>query len=206
MQRLLFIFGLTLLSGSIATAQEKSPKYKLTVPEGWKSEVIVLPPVFAKEMTWKGIEDIRFAPGMFKANSDSFFSYTILFWLPGKQNVDAKSLQREFLRYYQGLAKAVSAGKISGEEFDVKFHPVKSKAKPEMRDGDPVRSFVGEMKWVEPFVTRKKQTLYLDVQSWYCAKAKRQVVFICVSPQEKKAAIWQQMHKIRAGFRCVGKK
>ncbi len=51
---------------------------KLTFNTTWRGERIELPPRFAPTMTLKGIEEIRFAPGMFKAESDWFFSYVFV--------------------------------------------------------------------------------------------------------------------------------
>ena len=87
------------------------PPPKLSTPEGWTKESIALPPAFAQDMKWKGIEELRFAPNWRKADSDTFFSYGILCWLPEDQKIDAKTMQEEFLTYYRGLAKAVMAGK-----------------------------------------------------------------------------------------------
>lgn len=200
------ILLLCLTFAPFAAAQEAKP-FTLPTPPGWKTETIALPPGFAKDMEWKGTEDIRFAPGMFDDKADSFFSYVILFWLPDQQDVSDKTLQREFLRYYRGLATAVGKGKnlaIKAEDFTATFEIVKGK-KTE-RDGQPVTEFTGKMKWVEPFATGKEQTLLLDVQSWYCAKAKHQVVLICVSPRGRDADIWAKMLEIRDGFRCAGEK
>jgi len=53
---------------------EKSDEPELAAPEGWGGETIQLPPKFASDMKLKGSEHIRFAPGMMKPLSDSFFS------------------------------------------------------------------------------------------------------------------------------------
>ena len=45
--------------------------------------MIDLPPKdFAPDMKWKGKEEIRFAPGMFKPNAPDFFSHRFCFGSP----------------------------------------------------------------------------------------------------------------------------
>ncbi|MEM7393198.1 MAG: hypothetical protein AAF492_12705, partial [Verrucomicrobiota bacterium] len=48
-------------------------------PKGWFGERIALPTGFAPDMTLKGVEEIRFAPGMFKPDAADFFTYVFVF-------------------------------------------------------------------------------------------------------------------------------
>ena len=52
-------------------------------------------------MKWKGQEEIRFAPGMFKPDAADFFSYALLFWLPDGEEIDPKTMEAELLTYYR---------------------------------------------------------------------------------------------------------
>ena len=104
---------------SAADQTEKEPPYQVPTPTGWAKETIALPPAFAPDMKWKGTEELRFAPGMFKADAPDFFSYALLFWLPDDTDIDAKTLERELLVYYRGLAAAVLKGN-NKEEVDTK--------------------------------------------------------------------------------------
>src|SRR6476660_2607127 len=69
-----------LLSGLLWVADEPAP-FKLSAPDGWGGETMELPPGFAPDMKLKGSEHIRFAPGMMKPASDTFFSYAFVFEL-----------------------------------------------------------------------------------------------------------------------------
>ena len=73
----IFVFSL-LMCGTILVADEPGT-FKLAAPEGWGGETIQLPPGFAPDMKLKGSEHIRFAPGMMKPKSDSFFCYAFVF-------------------------------------------------------------------------------------------------------------------------------
>lgn len=193
-----FIFNLCL--GQVGKAQD-SPA-KLVAPANWKSETIKLPPGFAPSMKLKGAEHVRFAPGMFKANSDSFFSYVFAFEIEKGTKLDAASLKRELLAYYRGLSKAVLGDKAKDVDFSkFQLELKKSKQKPANK---LVTTMIGKLEWVEPFTTKSKQTLHLELQSWH--HKDHEVVFVCVSPtemqnaNEKIPAIWQQMRKIRSGY------
>lgn len=95
------------LTASAAGQPEKEPPYQVPTPAGWAGETIALPPAFAPDMKWKGTEELRFAPGMFKPEAPDFFSYALLFWLPEDAETDTKAIERELLAYYRGLAAAV---------------------------------------------------------------------------------------------------
>ena len=62
-----------LVATSASGQPAKDAPYEVPAPKGWAKETIQLPPGFAKDMTWKGTEELRFAPGMFKADAPDFF-------------------------------------------------------------------------------------------------------------------------------------
>ena len=193
-----------LLTLSAAGQPEKEPPYQVPAPKGWGKETIALPPGFAPDMKWKGAEELRFAPGMFKAAADDFFSYALLFWLPDDQKVDRKTMERELLAYYRGLATAVLKGKK--QEADTKAFTLtikEAKEKPGKRPGgESVTAYTGELKWTEPFATGKPQTLRLEIHTWAASRHKRHCVFICASPQPETAAVWKALREVRAGCTC----
>jgi len=195
------LIGILCLAGISASAlAEDMDEIKLPAPKDWKQETIALPPGFARDMKFKGNEHIRFAPGMFKPESDSFFSYLFVFELEQKQELKPKVVKQEFLKYYRGLAVAVlgdKGPKIDPATFTLKIKPDAKKKQPAA--GQPkVSSSTGELNWVEPFVTKKPQKLRLEIQTW--KGEKHTYMFVCVSPKPKDAAIWKQLRKIRKEF------
>ena len=111
MLRLVFVS--LLMSATFLAAEEPSPA-KLAAPAGWGGETIALPPGFAPDMTLKGFEHIRFAPGMMKPDSDSFFCYAFVFELQPKPALTKAVVENEFLKYYRGLCRAVLKGEVPG--------------------------------------------------------------------------------------------
>jgi len=201
MRHLTALFGILLMSALAIGQTEKRP-FQVPEPKGWAKESINLPPDFASDMKWKGTEDIRFAPGMFKADATDFFSYALLFWLPDDQKIDSVTMERELLTYYRGLAKAVLAsGKRDGVDFakfslTIKDAKVKTGKRP---TGEEYVASIGELKWVEPFATAKPQTLRFEIQTWYVEKHKHHCVFMCVSPQPETNEVWKSLREIRDG-------
>ena len=95
------------LSGQVV-GDEAAPRFLFSTGEpAWRGERIPLPPGFAKDMGWRGFEEIRFAPGMFEPDSEQFFTYVLAFYLEPGTTTREENLKREFLAYYRGLAKAV---------------------------------------------------------------------------------------------------
>jgi hypothetical protein len=190
-----------LLTDAAAGQPAKDPPYQVPTPKGWGKETFALPPEFAPDMKWKGSEELRFAPGMFKADAADYFSYAMLFWLPDDQKVDPKAMEQELLAYYRGLATAVLKGKK--QEVDAKAFTLsvtEAKEKPGKRVGaEEVTAYVAELKWTEPFATGKPQTLRLEIHTWPSAKHKHHCVFVCASPKPETAEVWKALREIRAG-------
>lgn len=193
----------SLFIGSAVWAADDSKLVKLETPEGWSGETIELPPGFAPEMTWKGTEQIRFAPGMMKPSSDSFFSYAFVFDVKSTPALTDDIVKEEFLKYYRGLCKAVLNGQrpaIDFADFKLQLQPVKSDTK-ELPDHKAVEKpvlYKGTLDWVEPFATKKVQKLNLEIQTW--TRNDRNYIFVCVSPLDMDAAIWKQLYTIRDSY------
>src|SRR5476649_2035711 len=152
---MLRIFALSLLmSGTFLVADEPSFA-KLAAPEDWAGETIELPPKFAPDMKLKGSEHIRFAPGMMKPASDSFFCYAFVFELQPKPDLTEAIVKEEFLKYYRGLCKAVLNGKlpdVDPSEFTLELQQVKTDTAPssDEKTADMPTLYTGTLDWVEP--------------------------------------------------------
>ncbi len=200
---MLRIFAVSLLmSGTLLFANEPG-SFKLAAPAGWGGETIQLPPGFAPDMKLKGSEHIRFAPGMMKPESDSFFCYAFAFELQPQPVLTEDIVKGEFLKYYRGLCKAVLNGKlpeVDPSEFTLDLQRVKSDAQPspDEKSTDTPTQYIGTLDWIEPFATKKPQKLNLEIRTW--ASSDRNYIFACVSPQAQDAAIWKQLQTIRDDY------
>ncbi len=190
-----FLLLFLVFSQNLCLSQEKVPDFH--TPKEWRGETITLPPGFAPDLKWHGVEHIRFAPGMFKPDSDSFFSYLLVFLLNKDEakNVSKEgNVQAQVLTYYRGLAKAVMGGKgmpVDTEKFKLKL---------DKKEGSPVWN--GALDWVEPFATQKAQKLNMEISIWQYQGAP--VLYFVVSPQAKDQPIWKEMRKYRTAFEVSG--
>lgn len=194
------ILAVCLLMSATLLFGDESDAVKLVAPDGWAGETIALPPGFAPDMKLKGSEHIRFAPGMMKPTSDSFFCYAFAFDLQPKPELTEAVVKDEFLKYYRGLCQAVLNGKrpeVDPSEFSLELQRVKSETElsPDLKGTDARTLYTGTLDWVEPFATKKPQKLNLEIQTW--VKQDRNYIFACVSPQTRDKAIWKQLHAIR---------
>ena len=195
-------------SVTIANSQEtEQVEEKLVFKTEWGGERITLPPDFAPDMKLKGIEVIRFAPGMFDPKSESFFSYAFVFAVSEDQKLTEEVIKGETLTYYRGLSKSVSGGKVTAAEagkftFELKKAKAAKAAPASIADPKQVMQYSGKLDWIEPFATKKAQVLHFELQSWSDPQTKRNYLFVCTSPQkaDDEAKIWKELRKIRSDF------
>lgn len=197
---MLRLLSLTLLMLTLSAQADESSRFALAAPAGWGGETIKLPPGFARDMKWTGVEHIRFAPGMMKAKSDTFFCYAFAFELDAKADLSQKAVAEEFLKYYRGLCSAVAGRKIPDLDTS-KFRFTMQPAKPNAKSAETPVRYNGVLDWIEPFATQQQQKLNVEIQTW--KDDHHSYLFACVSPQSAEADIWKQLHKIRDDY--VGK-
>lgn len=203
------IAGLSLSAVSLPEARAEET---LTFHTEWKGERIELPPGFAPAMTLKGIEEIRFAPGMFDPKAESFFTYAFVFSVPRTQELTSEVIKREMLAYYRGLAaslfkrknRTVDTGKFT---FALEESKQAADSPKKIPASSKVTAYTGELSWVEPFATGEPQVLHFELQSWSDAATARNYLFVCVSPKAptETDAVWKELREIRRGF-AVGTK
>jgi hypothetical protein len=201
---ILLLTAFFFVSASSLSAQDE-PRFRFeTGSPPWRGERIPLPPGFARDLGWTGVEEIRFAPGMFAPTEPDFFSYILVFALEPDSDISEKGLKRELLTYYRGLSKSVMANaglEVEADEFTLalqKVDPAKSSAPAAASKSN---AWVGTLDWVEPFATKKKQTLYLELHTWMHGESP--VVLSCVSPIDRKdtGETWKNLRAIRKSFR-----
>ncbi|MFN0125791.1 MAG: hypothetical protein ACKV19_03790 [Verrucomicrobiales bacterium] len=194
---------------SWSRAEEPKPaaKEKIVFKTEWKGERIELPPAFAPGMGLKGVEEIRFAPGMFDPKSESFFSYVFVFSVSADQPLTQEVIQKEMLSYYRGLSQSVLKGKQVAVDVDKFTFTMEKDTEathvPECAGkADGVSQYSGKLDWVEPFASAKSQILYFEMQSWRDPMTAKNYLFVCTSPKQPddKVAIWKAMRGIRREF------
>ena len=185
----------------LLSAQDPPP-YSLSAPQGWGRERMEFPLGFAKDLDHKGVEELRFAPGMFKAEAADYFSYAFMMWLDGTVSFEPQALEKDLTKYYKGLCASVAASRkleLDLTRISVKVERQEKKGRLGGEEADVCHARID---WYDPFVTGKPLTLHLELWSRRADGGKRSCLFAIASPKEKSAAIWTALRKIQEDFTC----
>jgi len=153
-------------------------------PAGWRFERIDFPLDFAAGLDYEGFEELWFAPGMFTAGADSYFSYVLGVRIEEDTAVTEAFVQSFLEVYYRGLCEGREpALDLSGFKVVVERE-------------DP--GYVAVIDMVDPFVTHEALRLRLEIEVH--AGARHTELFGAVSPLPVEAAIWKELRGMRAAW------
>ena len=186
------LFVLATTTGIGAAAEESLP-FAMPVPEGWRTETIPFPLEFAPDLPYSGLEELRFAPGMFEEGSSEFWTYAFVWWVGSDEPVDVPALSRHLETYFRGLAAAVAESR-GFEVGDATFGAA--------LEADLDRGFSGTAETLDAFVTRGQVRLNIRGQVLECEARERQAVFFALSPREASHPVWSVLDAILDGFDC----
>lgn len=174
------------------------PPYRLAIPDQWGVERIAFPIEFAPQIPYKGMEDLRFAPGWAKPESNDYWSYTFLWWLEGSPTIDALTLQDNLKAYYSGLV----GRNISGRNIPAdKVVPTNVVIKKTKAGANGELTYAGTISLLD-YMTQRPMTLQCSITIKICKDQNRTAVFVALSPKLPNHSIWQDLNKIRTSFEC----
>lgn len=174
-------------------AEEPALPFSMPVPEGWRTETIPFPLEFAPDLPYTGLEELRFAPGMFEEDSDELWSYAFVWWIGPSEPTDAVSLSKHLEDYFRGLARAVA------ESREVEVGNATFEA--EIESGGEGR-FSGHAETFDAFVTQGQMRLNIEGKLTDCPDQERRAVLFTLSPRPADAPVWRTLRSILEGFRC----
>jgi hypothetical protein len=196
------ICSLLILSGY---GQEKKPEfdghkweapYSLPAPEDWAIERFPIPISFAPQISYKGVEDIRFTPGWGKANSDEYWSYAFLWYLEGAITMDSKTIDNNLKAYYTGLIGA-NGRNIPSE----KLIPVETSFSESKKDNGDLRTFLGTIRMLD-YMRQQPVLLNCKAHLKSCPGENKTFIFYELSPQPLTHPVWQRLDQLWLGFKC----
>ena len=86
-------------------------------PAGFRSETIPFPLDFAPQLTHRGTEELRFAPGFFDPAAPGYWSYAFVWRTEDPAALDPAAVGAELTAYFRGLIAAVDEAKqITGRD------------------------------------------------------------------------------------------
>lgn len=173
---------------------ERAFPYMFTAPEDWRTEVVTFPLSFAPELDYQGHGDVRFAPGMFAPETEDFWTYTFVWWLPSDANISAERLSTDMNTYFTGLAKLVTrAGERELPEFPASA----------VYTGDAEDDVLqGRIETLDAFATHSPIALNSEVTQIKCPAHDRKAVLFAFSPKPKDHPNWAALGQIKADFSC----
>lgn len=179
---LIGLLFLTACAGTDPRPREENPD--LT---GWRDETIELPSEFAPTLP-KGSETLKFAPGMFTAEADDYWSYVFVVVFPDLEpgDLDVKSFLDE---YYTGLIEAVA--KQRGIALNRPAAIVKLDPKSESH-------WLASIDLVDAFVTGRPVTVNLEIDLEAAGAGSR--LEVVASPKAYEDALWGKLRGVLDGL------
>jgi hypothetical protein len=189
------VAALSLLLLTLGAEPAPTPELLPETPPDWRFERIDFPLSFAPELKYEGFEELRFAPGMFDAESDTYFTYIFALKITSKVTVDAANLKSLFETYYRGLCRTVV--KETGFKFDL--GKVKAVVREDHYEAPSARHFSIAMDSFDPFVTGKPLRLNLEMITIDAGPSDHRI-FAAVSPKPLDDPIWKLLRKLKRQF------
>jgi len=164
-------------------------------PADWRFERIDFPLSFAPEIKYKGFEELRFAPGMFKPDTETYFTYIFAMKIMDEVTLDAGALQGLLETYFRGLCQAVAKDK----KFDIDVSKISAQVRSDKQDKPPARFFRATVASFDPFVTGKPLTLNMEMIVVDVGPGDHRI-FAAISPQPADSPLWKQLRTMKDQF------
>jgi hypothetical protein len=176
-----------------------SPTYLLAVPDKWSVERLSMPPDFARDIPYKGIEDVRFAPGWGDVKTGDYWSYAFLWRTEGAAEVSAAILGKSLKSYYAGLiARNITPRKIPDSKLvptTVSIQIIKTVA------GD-LETYSGTISMLD-YMEQTPMVLNVLIHKKNCPDKNHAFLFFEISPKPATDPIWQKLNTLYEGLDCA---
>ncbi len=187
------------LKMKIFDPQTYSPTYLLPVPEKWSVERLSLPPDFAKDINYKGVEDVRFAGGWGDAKSEEYWTYAFLWWTEGNAELNTSILEKCLKSYYAGLiARNITPRKIP----ETKLIPTVVSIHVANTDKGDLETYSGTISMLD-YMTQTPMVLNALIHKKNCSDKSHSFIFFEISPKQMTDPVWQKLNKLYEGLECV---
>jgi metallo-beta-lactamase class B len=192
---LILFFGISCQPGKPVEQEHKPTTFVLPVPDGWTTETFPVPPSFATDMPFNGVEDIRFAPGWGKSGSADYWTYAFVWKLEDTPVIDSAAVAGYLKSYYTGLIQANGEGKgIPRAKMGV--------AEVTLKPSDKPQEFRGTIGMLD-YMTQLPITLNFIVKVATCTIENRVFVFHELSPKPETDAVWPMLDSLWRDFACT---
>ena len=172
--------------------------YHLPIPKGWTIERFLIPISFAPQISYKGVEDIRFTPGWGNIKSEEYWTYAFLWYLDGSLKTDANIIAANLKAYYTGLVE------INSESFKVpaeKLIPVLTSFKEMQTAKGDLKTYTGTIELLD-YMQHKSIKLNSIVHLKSCPKDDKTLLFFELSPKPLTHNNWLLLNQLWLDFEC----
>jgi hypothetical protein len=176
-------------------AASSAPTFGWPVPEGWKHETIPFPLDFAPGLRFRGLEELRFAPGFFKPGASTFWSYAFAWSLENPPAFDAPTMSGVLREYFAGLARAVGKDK-----FPMDPGWFRAELAPRTEAGATI--LAGRVCSYDAFVTGQPIVLNVEVRLRDCPAAGRHLITFLLSPKSPGDPVWDDLKACESALYC----
>jgi hypothetical protein len=175
----------------------KAP-YTLSFPEGWGVERFLIPIEFAPSIPYKGVEDVRFAPGWGDPKTEDYWSYAFLWYLDEMPITNEITIQTNLSAYYTGLiGRNIEKRKIPSE----KLFPVKTLVKEVKTEVGDFKTYQGTVNMLD-YMEQKPMILNCVIHVKTCADQTKGFIFYEISPKPLSDKIWTSLELLWKEFDC----
>lgn len=168
----------------------------LPLPEGWHSETLAFPLGFAPDLPYRGLEELRFAPGMFDISTTEFWTYAFVWWINEDASVAPADLAASLKIYFAGLSTQVANQRgidLTRAQYEVELLGVESSTGSDM---------VGQATTFDAFVTGKNLVLYVRARVVPCPDTGMVAVIFDISPRSFTDESRTVLKSVVEGFSC----
>ena len=199
MKNLFAIFILIVSYSFAASAQDHTPQL-LKEPAGWEFERFALPPAFAPGITYRGAEELRFAPGMFNKDSAAYFTYAFVVQLDDVTAISQTDIRNYLLNYYKGFCSVTAKDR----SLVIDTSQITAAVEKKKNTGASETVYNASMNIFGVFVDGAPVKLNLEVKILLDAAAHKTYLVFTASPLEKSAVIWKTLYRIQKEFKKPG--
>ena len=175
--------------------------FSYVIPGNWQMDPrYPFPLPWSPTISYKGFEDLAFAPGFDDSDSPEYHSYLILWWLDGTTKITAADLQADMIVYFQGLAKQRGRNNHFDPDLSrITAQYAASPTGPGYLGGAPATNFSGSLTLYDRH--GNVISLYSEVIAAQCSP-EHTAVYFSMSKEPRPASLWKQLDAVRDGFQC----
>ena len=200
MKKLVVFFILVARMSFLQAQAQEHHAQLIKEPANWEFERFNLPPEFAPGITYRGAEELRFAPGMFNKDSSNYFTYIFVVQIDDVVAISQTEIHEYLLNYYRGLCRVTARDrKLTVDTTQIAVAVEKQKG---LSPGESI--FNATTKIFGVFADGAPVKLNMEVQVFLDKPRKRTYLFILASPLEKSDVIWKTLFGARKGFALPG--